>query len=230
MQLVATASGIDLVLPLHDGPPPTDFDAHIEIMELGHALRIMPYDLPGAVPYLFARNVDNLTLSSAALRVGLVWSAGDFAPHRSMQARSFSPLSMISNIQLYSFQRGPARVQARDIPALDISTPAIDDLVAALRAVDVIICIDTFVAHLAGALGLPVWLLLHAECDWRWMSELRRTVWYPTMRLFRQRTAGDWHSVIEDVAAELAKLAEGRRNADSIVRQEQTKQFDVRPS
>jgi hypothetical protein len=70
MQLAATAKGVDDVLPLHDGPPPVGFDTHIEIMEFGHVLRIEPEDLPGQIPYLFTRNVSNVTLPRAALRVG----------------------------------------------------------------------------------------------------------------------------------------------------------------
>jgi hypothetical protein len=70
MQLAATAKGVDDVLPLHDRPPPVGFDTHIEIMEFGHVLRIEPEDLPGQIPYLFTRNVSNVTLPRAALRVG----------------------------------------------------------------------------------------------------------------------------------------------------------------
>jgi hypothetical protein len=213
LPLAAAVRGFDAVLPLHDGAPPSGFDAQIEIMELGHALRVAADDLPRDIPYLSVPNVRQLTLPKGHLRVGLVWAAGEFAPHRSIAATSLSPLSMISDIQLYSLQRGPARAQLRDIPAIDISSPGISRLVAALLSLDLLIAIDTFVAHLAGALGLPVWLLLHENCDWRWMSAPRNTVWYPTMRLFRQRSAGDWAPVIEDASAELAQLVRERRIA-----------------
>jgi hypothetical protein len=206
MLIATTAPGVDSVFPLHNGAPPTGFEAHIEIMELGHALRIAADDLPRNIPYLSVPNVRHLTLPKGRLRVGLVWAVGEFAPHRSIAVTTLSRLSMISDIGLYSLQRGPARAQVGGIPAIDISSPRIRDLVAALRALDLLITVDTFVAHLAGSLGLPVWLLLHAHCDWRWMSEPRTTLWYPTTRLFRQPAPGDWKSVIDDVSAELAEL------------------------
>jgi hypothetical protein len=229
MPLSAKVRGVDRVLPLHDGALPSGFDVHIEIMELGHALRVAADDLPGDIPYLSVPDVRHLTLPEGPLRVGLIWAAGEFAPHRSIAAPLLCPLSMISDIRLYSLQRGPARAQARDAHATDISSPEVAGLVAALRAIDLLVTIDTFVAHLAGALGLPVWLLLHAHCDWRWMSAPRDTVWYPTMRLFRQPAAGDWASVIDDVSAELAELVRERRiGSRRNIRQEQTIVSDVR--
>jgi hypothetical protein len=230
LPLAASAKGVDCALPLHDGAPPGGYDRHIEIMELGHALRITPGDLPGPIPYIFPGEGRARTLGPH-LNVGLVWTAGDWAPHRSMPTRSLAPLSSVSNVRLYSLQRGPARTEASEIPAHDLSTPAIGELTVRLRALDLLICVDTFVAHIAGAMGLPVWLLLHADADWRWMNEPGSTVWYPTMRLFRQRRLGDWSSVIADIAAELAELASLRRlSRHWIARQEQTKRCDVRPS
>jgi ADP-heptose:LPS heptosyltransferase len=76
-------------------------------------------------------------------------------------------------------------------------------MAAQMRALDLVIAVDTMAAHLAGALGVPVWTLLHEDCDWRWMSERSDSPWYPTMRLFRQRPRGGWDSVIDNVIAAL---------------------------
>jgi ADP-heptose:LPS heptosyltransferase len=72
--------------------------------------------------------------------------------------------------------------------------------------VDLVITVDTMVAHLAGALGAPVWTMLHRDCDWRWPETGRHTIWYPTMRLFHQQTAGDWTGVMEEITEELKSL------------------------
>jgi ADP-heptose:LPS heptosyltransferase len=78
-----------------------------------------------------------------------------------------------------------------------------------MRGLDLVISIDSMPAHLAGALGVPVWTLLHADPDWRWMLDRDDSPWYPTMRLFRQERPGDWGSVIARVAAELGRLRDG---------------------
>jgi len=80
------------------------------------------------------------------------------------------------------------------------------DTAAAIENLDMVISIDTSVAHLAGAMGKPVWLLLKTDADWRWLLDRTDNPWYPTMRLFRQRKAGDWPEVLERVAAELNQL------------------------
>jgi ADP-heptose:LPS heptosyltransferase len=88
---------------------------------------------------------------------------------------------------------------ARSIPAQDIATSDIDSLAGLIQKLDLIITVDTMVAHLAGALGAPVWTMLHADCDWRWPAHGRNTLWYPTMKLFHQQSAGDWAGVIEEI-------------------------------
>jgi hypothetical protein len=83
----------------------------------------------------------------------------------------------------------------------------IDSLAAFMTSLDLIITVDTMVAHLAGGLALPVWTLLRAGCDWRWADSGSSTPWYPTMRLFRQTVAGDWTTPIAEIAACLPRLA-----------------------
>jgi ADP-heptose:LPS heptosyltransferase len=86
---------------------------------------------------------------------------------------------------------------------------------ALMRALDLLISVDTMPAHLAGALGVPVWLLLHGDADWRWMKDRDDSPWYPTMRLFRQHHQGNWQPVLERVAAALRALSGARRGANS---------------
>jgi ADP-heptose:LPS heptosyltransferase len=109
-------------------------------------------------------------------------------------------------VRLVSLQCGPASTHAPCIPAEDISSENVEETAAKLRSLDVLISVDTFAAHLAGALGVPVWLLLNAESDWRWMTDRTDSVWYPTMRLFRQSAPGQWPQVINSVVAALQAL------------------------
>jgi hypothetical protein len=89
------------------------------------------------------------------------------------------------------------------IPAEDIAVPDIESLATTIMGLDLILTIDTMVAHLAGALGVPVWTMLHADCDWRWPQAGRKSMWYPSMTLFHQPSPGDWEGLLEQVADEL---------------------------
>jgi hypothetical protein len=209
MSLISSARGVDRVLPLHDGVPDVEFDCDIEIMELAHALRVDAQAIVCPVPYLFPKLPTRLQPPGRSeLSVGLVWCAGNWDSRRSLPAQCLAPLSRVAGARLYSLQRGPAAAEAESIPAHDISTDDVEVAAAALQTLDLLISVDTFAAHLAGALGIPVWLLLHSQCDWRWMDRCSNSIWYPTMRLFRQARAGDWLPVIRDVAADLQTLAD----------------------
>jgi hypothetical protein len=207
LPLLATAPGVDRVLPLHDGTPDVHFDCDLEIMELAHALRIDERSIRCAVPYVF---VDGQWMAFPTVRreltVGVVWRAGDWDERRSIPVNLLSGLSHVSGVRLLSLQCGPASAEASCIPAQDAASIEVERTAITLRNLDLLISVDTFAAHLAGALGVPVWLLLHAHCDWRWMQDRTDTPWYPTMRLFRQRSAGGWPAVIEEVMAALKHL------------------------
>ncbi|MDQ2801663.1 MAG: hypothetical protein M3Y41_02860, partial [Pseudomonadota bacterium] len=84
---------------------------------------------------------------------------------------------------------------------------------ALVAAVDLVITVDTMIAHLAGALGRPVWLLLKAEADWRWLERGRRSPWYPNMRLYRQERPGDWRAPLDELAHDLAGVTPGLRRS-----------------
>ena len=201
LSLVRQVDGVDRVLPLHEGTPDASFDVDIEVMELAHALRVTPPLVTSRVPYLprAARKKPR----SSKLSIGIVWEAGNWNPNRSVPARMFARLLEQPDVRLLSFQQGRARTLAATIPAEDIAVADIEMLAARIMQLDLVITVDTMVAHLAGALGAPVWTMLHRDCDWRWPQTGRDTIWYPTMRLFHQKTAGDWTGVMEEIIEEL---------------------------
>jgi hypothetical protein len=225
LPLIATMKDVDRVLPLHDGTPDLEYDLDIEVMELAHALRVTRAELGSSVPFLSAPEPPILLPRAERFRVGVIWAAGDWAPQRSMRLADLEPLMRLPQVSLYSLQRGSARLQAKEFPIPDIGSDDVETFSATLRAIDLFISVDTFGPHLAGAMGLPVWVLLHRNCDWRWMESGSATPWYPSMRLFRQRHEGDWRSVVEDVASALATALAQPDSAAG----EQSHPFHVRP-
>jgi hypothetical protein len=144
------------------------------------------------------------------MRVGIVWAAGDWDPRRSVPVGLLAPLAELPGVELQVFQVGAALAEPREWRAVipqwkDIVTEA--DLLAML---DLMITVDSLPAHLVGALGIPVWTLLHKDADWRWMESRADSPWYPTMRLLRQQQAGDWRPVIVAVTNELRELSRRR--------------------
>jgi len=131
-----------------------------------------------------------------------------------------APLAGIAGVRFYSLQVGPEARQLKDAPAgLDIVDLGRDihdfaDTAAILQQLDLLISVDSAPAHLAGALGRPVWTLLPYVADWRWQIDREDTPWYPTMRLFRQPKFGAWAPVWDRVAQELRSLVEARRSPD----------------
>jgi hypothetical protein len=209
---VRGAAGVDGVLPLHDGTPEVEYDVDIEIMELAHALRVNSQTIRVQVPYLFKPDQPGARPGPRGdFVVGIVWQAGDWMPQRSIDPLLLAPLSKLSGVRLCSLQRGPAASLARAIPALSIGYDDVRQTAAMLRAIDLLITVDTFIAHLAGAIGIPVWLLLHDDCDWRWADKGSETIWYPTMRIFRQQGPGDWRPVVDSVIAALERARAGSR-------------------
>lgn len=210
MPLVAGAEGVDRVLPLHDGVPELAYNADIEIMELAHALRVTPETLADDVPYI--RAGEQTSSATERFRVGLIWSAGDWDQRRSMHFAGLKPLLQLRHIEPIALQRGSARLQAAGYQIVDLGTDDIQEFATTLHALDLLICVDTFGAHLAGAMNVPVWLMLQHDCDWRWMSEGERSPWYPSIRIFRQPTDGDWRHVIANVECALTNIAAQKRS------------------
>lgn len=211
LTLLRTVRGIDRLLPLHDGEPDLEYDIDVELMELPHALRLDTADLPGPLPYIYVSAPVARRLRTR--RVGVCWKAGDWRTQRSIPASALRPWSSVPGIRWFSLQFPP---EPCELPAASIACRDLAEMAVRLRLLDLVITVDTMIAHLAGALGIPVWLLLDHDPDWRWMSNRDDSPWYPTMRLFRQRRAGDWAGVIEEVRSELGSSAKPARGTDSV--------------
>ena len=209
VELLGHAPGVDQVLPLHDGSPAVDYDVDVEIMELPHLFRSTLETIPGHVPYLHA-STSPIARDRRARRgchVGVVWHSGDWDPLRSVPLARLATLAQIPGVTLHALQRGPALAEW---PGALGPVSGADEVAAVARTMgtlDLIISVDSFPAHLAGALARPVWTLLHTAADWRWMDGREDSPWYPTMRLFRQDRTGDWDGVISKITDELQRFA-----------------------
>jgi Glycosyltransferase family 9 (heptosyltransferase) len=201
--LVGTIDPAIELVPLHDGEPGVSCDVDLEVMELPYAFRTTLDTLPHAVPYI---HVPRARLPAAGeLRVGLVWRAGDWAEHRSIPFAQLAPLVALP-VSWYVLQGWPGLAERPAGFGIVAGEHDVHELACVIRALDLVITVDSLAAHLAGALAVPVWTLLHASCDWRWMIDRDDSPWYPTMRLFRQRREGDW----DDVVARVARALEAR--------------------
>jgi hypothetical protein len=205
--LLQGVSGIDRLIPLHDGDVDVEYDVDVEIMELPHVFRTAIDTIPRDVPYVRVSPAAIERTSGPA--VGLVWRAGDWAHNRSIPFDLLAPL-LDAPVTWYLLQGGSGLHECP--PGVGIAAGTDDILEAAqvIRSLDLLITIDSMPAHLAGALAAPVWTLLPADADWRWMTGRDDSPWYPTMRLFRQEREGQWEAAIARVAAAL-KRSEPRR-------------------
>jgi tetratricopeptide (TPR) repeat protein len=198
--------------------PLPPFDVHCPLLSLASIFNVAASTIPSKVPYLTAR-ADLVRKWSGRfdppdqkLRVGLAWAGRPEHSNelnRSMNLTQFSPLAALDTVTFYSLQKGPAASQAAEpLPGLrliDFSADIADfaDTAALIEHLDLILTVDTAVAHLAGAMAKPTWLLLPWIPDWRWMLDRTDNPWYPTMRLFRQVRIGDWSEVLQRVAHSL---------------------------
>ena len=204
LPLLETVPGIDRLLQLHDGRPDAEYDVDVEIMELPHLFRTTLETLPAKVPYLHAEPV-LLSGNSENFKAGLVWRAGDWDSRRSIPFENLLPLFDLEKTDIYILQAGAESAGWK--PGFGIHPGEFDmyDYAGVIKGLDLMISVDSMPVHLAGALGVPVWNLLHSDADWRWMNHPDESPWYPTMRLFRQEKAGEWKAVIDKVVTELKK-------------------------
>ncbi|MGQ0563328.1 MAG: glycosyltransferase family 9 protein [Gemmatimonadota bacterium] len=189
------------LLPLHDGVPAVAYDVDAELMELPHIFRTTLETVPCTVPYLHAEPAP--IERGEELQVGLVWRAGDWDERRSVPFAELAPLFEIPGVRFHILQRGSGLAEWKPGCGVLSGCDALAEAARVIKALDLVITIDSMPAHLAGALAVPVWILLHADPDWRWLRERSDTPWYPTARLFRQRIPSDWSGVIAEVAAQL---------------------------
>jgi hypothetical protein len=207
------------------GEPLPKFDLHIPLLSLPLALHTELDTIPDGVPYLHVdpdalHGWSERVAALPGLKIGLNWYGNPEAEQLSaLQSRSFplaaaAPLARLEGVSLISLQKGPGAEQRQQVEFSGQVAQLTDPLymgadeiatetAALIRALDLVITADTALAHLAGALGARVWLVLQAVPDWRWLIDRTDSPWYPTMRLFRQRTPGNWADVFNRIATEL---------------------------
>lgn len=218
-RILANFPGIDQLVAI--GAEPPSFDVHAPLMSLPYVLGLTEPEQMNRVPYLHAdpsliehwrRELQSLP----GFKVGINWQGNRQHPkdwQRSLPLSHFLPLAEIPGMRLISLQKnaGIEQLQSLSDPSLvvdlgsrlDEQSGPFMDTAAVLKCLDLVITSDTALAHLAGALGVPVWVVLSTCPDWRWLLQGEKTAWYPTMRLFRQATLGDWDPVFTEVAAGL---------------------------
>lgn len=204
MKLIKTADGIDEIIPLHDGAPEVEYDVDVEIMELPHVFRTKLSTIPAQVPYL---HVSPLSVSKdkTHLSVGLVWQGGDWDVYRNVPFELLLPLIEIKGAQFFILQSSAAEAGWKEGAGIRTGNYDLYDFARVVRGLDLLITIDSMPAHLAGALNVPVWVMLKADADWRWMEGRTDCPWYPSMTLFRQKSQGDWEAVVGTVKDEMEK-------------------------
>ncbi|MFC5354297.1 tetratricopeptide repeat protein [Azospirillum himalayense] len=207
-----------------DEPMP-EADLCCPLMSLPHRFDTRLETIPGIFPYLSA---DPAAVAAwrarlgGGVKVGLVWAGNpryEADRLRSLPAGHLAPLLAIPGVRLFSLQKEPRPGDAAALglalggSVVDLAPELGDfaDTAAALTALDLLVAVDTAVAHLAGALGLPVWTLLREPSDWRWLTGMDRSPWYPSMRLFRQTVPRDWTGPLAQVADGLRRMAAGDR-------------------
>ncbi len=214
--LLAQLPGVSLTLAR--GDPLPAFDLHCPLMSLALAFGTTLATIPRDVPYLRAPQAHRARWRERlgprrSPRVGLAWSGSTTLRNDRNRSIALARLDALRHlpIELFSLQR---EVREADAPALSRDPPIThfgDELVdfrdtaALAEAMDLVISVDTAIAHLAGALGRTAWVLLPWSPDWRWLLQRDDSPWYPSLRLWRQPRAGDWESVIERLASELAR-------------------------
>jgi hypothetical protein len=189
--------------------------------------------IPGDVPYLTAdpalKEQWRRELAAAeGFKIGIAWQGSrDFRldRQRSIPLAQFAPLARLPGVRLVSVQKGfgSEQVAMVDFPVIDLSgrldeaAGAFMDTAAVISGLDLVVTANTAIAHLAGALGVPVWLALNFSPDWRWLEGRDDTPWYPTMRIFRQTTFGGWRDVFERIANAAREVCKPRPTARNTV-------------
>lgn len=216
-RLVSTVPGIETVGSRDETP---DIRWHCPLMSLPLIFGTELGSIPSTIPYLFPDESQSLDwarrLSADGLRVGLSWAGNPAHKHdreRSIDVSAWRRLLDAPGVRFFSLQRDPSGLAgvtpSPDLAIADLTTDLVDfaETAAAIAALDLVITVDTSVAHLAGALGKQVWLLLPYVPDWRWLLGRTDSPWYPTARLFRQASPGAWAAVLDQVRYELNRQA-----------------------
>jgi predicted O-linked N-acetylglucosamine transferase (SPINDLY family)/ADP-heptose:LPS heptosyltransferase len=215
IRLAARLPGVSQLVAAGQALP--HFELACPLLSLPRAFATSLDTIPADVPYLSA-DPDAVArwrqaLDGPGLKVGLAWAGSPLHrrdARRSIHVETIEPLLMCAGIRWFALQVGERAADLARLPSglvSDLSPRLSDfaDTAAAIANLDLIITVDTALAHLAGALGRPTWLMLNATPDWRWLTDREDSPWYPTLRLFRQRRRGDWQDVVERIRAALAR-------------------------
>ena len=221
LRLAHELEGVTEVVRVDDPLPP--FDWHCPLLSLPTAFDTRLETVPNQTPYLHAPEASRQRMSAIEwpahlLKVGLLWAGNPSFRHdrfrfRSLSLAGFAPLLDTEGVRFYSLQMGQEASQLAFAPGqlIDLApyTSDMADTAAAIEQMDLVISVDTSIAHLAGGLGKPTLVPMPYTPDWRWLLEREDTPWYPSMRLFRQTEPGNWTPVIERIHTELIKRAAG---------------------
>jgi hypothetical protein len=212
IELARYFDGVTDVITWGDGAPnqPPQWDVQIEVMELPYLFRTELRDLPIATRYLhlpqhLVANVTKQMDRCRRPRIGVVWSAGEWNPSRSVPFATLAPLLQTADCEFWNLQPADAAPDQMDVRLRQAEgcRDSILVLAAVISRLDLVLTVDTLAAHLAGALGIPAWVMLQHAADWRWMTATSRSPWYPSLRLFRQPRPDDWASVVADIQRSL---------------------------
>jgi tetratricopeptide (TPR) repeat protein len=225
-RLLSTLDGVT-VAGLDDAPPVNGHPVRwLPLMSAPGALGIRPDNVPAPVPYLAAEpaRVEHwaASLGSDGFKIGINWGLGVerdwFGRIREVPLSAFAPLADIPGVRLVSLQKGPPLSDIARVPFgaridqpgdnFDAGAEAFLDTAALMMSLDLVVTCDTSIAHLAGALGRPVFTALPSVADWRWLRKRGDTPWYPTMRLFRQSQPGDWREPFARIAAAAGEMVQ----------------------
>ena len=213
-RLLSGIEGASLVISRGETLP--EFTCQCPLLSLPLAFATELDTIPARIPYIHPDPAQVLAwrerFQGDTRRVGLAWG-GNPSHHRdrlrSIPLEQLLPLMKIEGTTFYSLQPGPGSEQVKQLPPgvrlVDLATELKDfsDTASMVANLDLVISVDSSVAHLAGAMGKPVWILLNKGCDWRWFLEREDSPWYPTARLFRQTTPGGWQEVVDRIEREL---------------------------
>lgn len=231
MPLLSRSQGVDEWVSNHKDVPIPDYDVTAPMMSLPGIFHSNDDTIPREIPYLFADPAQVAQWSDklkteTGFKVGIVWQGNPkyrWDHQRSMPLKQFTPLAAVPNVRLFSLQKGTGTEQISEVKftvtdlgsTLDETGGAFQETAAVLKNLDLVITSDTALAHLAGGLGVPVWVAVSYVPEWRWLLDRSDSPWYPTMRLFRQPRMNDWDTPFAEMAKELATLATPSKAAAS---------------
>ncbi len=229
INLLKNCTGIDTIISRDpSGKLSEQFDFHSHLLSIPGILNTRLDTIPSNGPYIIPDSTrvmewrDRLKVNEKSIKIGLVWASSpenrELYHKKSCKLINFETISEIPGLSFYSLQKGSSSAEIHNAPKsmkiIDLDNELNDfvDTAAVIANLDLVISVDTSVAHLAGAIGKPVWTLLPFVPDWRWLLERDDSPWYPSMRLFRQSRPDDWDDVFEQVEKALSRFRDCNTN------------------